>query len=551
MAIAHPQQPEPYLALSYCWGGDQAHKTTKARIHSQEWNLDWTNLPATIQDAIVVTIRLGYRFLWVDSLCIVQDDEVEKAHQIALMPRLFKNATITIIAGRSPSAARGFLYRRPAPTSHTRLAVKLPFRCRDKTILKSNPKMGSLYAVVWPKNDLPIDGPGSPTMDRISWDGHTEPVDGRAWCLQERYLSSRILDFGTMNTVWSCYTNSTHNNDSNKASLELTDGWNRYGSASEISERSIQRLELESARYLEIMPLWGCDWVEYTFYGLVAIYTTRALTMPQDRLIAISGIANAMLAIYGGVNEYYAGLWRRSLQKSLLWRVNPGCQTKPPPRYQAPSWSWAAVNGGVNFQALYRNIELEDLQLNISVELEEPSVPCGAVREGRLQGRGRIRRGLCIPHLAEIHSKACVPRAMGCYHNLYRSRQENLGSGEHRCRTIEEFQLLWMCPDTAQVDNRKTETCDGACDLSAEPVSLLLLGKLLKSNLQENLGPMGLVLREVGQDAVQGRGGRFSRVGMFQTFRNDGSKHMNGYGEFEQDVWALFDNCEPEEFIIF
>lgn len=69
---------EPYLALSYCWGGAQKYTTTKQRITSGDSHLDWSQIPRTIQDALIVTASLGYKYVWVDSLCIVQDDDIYK-----------------------------------------------------------------------------------------------------------------------------------------------------------------------------------------------------------------------------------------------------------------------------------------------------------------------------------------------------------------------------------------------------------------------------------------------------------------------------------------
>lgn len=102
----------PYVALSYCWGGDQPHKTTRESLAKHDGTLDLYRLPATIQDACKVTHGLGFSYLWVDSLCIVQDDENEKQKEIANMELIYSNATVTISASRASSCTNGFLQPR-------------------------------------------------------------------------------------------------------------------------------------------------------------------------------------------------------------------------------------------------------------------------------------------------------------------------------------------------------------------------------------------------------------------------------------------------------
>lgn len=100
-----------FVALSYCWGGDQLHKTTKTRLRETKGKIDYSQLPATIQDAIQVTLGLGFHYLWVDSLCIVQDDPDELIHEIAKMASIYSQAVVTISAISAAAAGDGFLDR--------------------------------------------------------------------------------------------------------------------------------------------------------------------------------------------------------------------------------------------------------------------------------------------------------------------------------------------------------------------------------------------------------------------------------------------------------
>lgn len=91
-------EPGDYIALSHCWGGRQPLRTTKENICSMKTCIPWAKLPNTFQDAISVTRRLGIRYLWIDSLCIVQDDAQDWEREAAKMALIFEAAYITIAA---------------------------------------------------------------------------------------------------------------------------------------------------------------------------------------------------------------------------------------------------------------------------------------------------------------------------------------------------------------------------------------------------------------------------------------------------------------------
>lgn len=114
-----------YLALSYCWGGDQQHKTTIGNIAAAQIRLDVSLMPKTIQDAITVTQTLGYNHLWVDSVCIMQDSEHDKITEIEKMPGIYSNSVCTISATSAENAWEGFLQDRMQDTDRVmRLGVR-------------------------------------------------------------------------------------------------------------------------------------------------------------------------------------------------------------------------------------------------------------------------------------------------------------------------------------------------------------------------------------------------------------------------------------------
>lgn len=184
--ISDSDQKAPYIALSYCWGGPQNITTTLATLGTYTSSLP-TQLPRSLQDAIRITRSLGFRYLWIDALCIVQDDDSDKSAEIRNMGRVYKNATLTIAAASARSVENGFLEDRP------QLPIcQLPFYITEK-------RLGS----IWIRNP--------------AWSNTREPLDSRAWSLPESLLSPRILYYATKDLLWECQgnrcvpVNETHN----------------------------------------------------------------------------------------------------------------------------------------------------------------------------------------------------------------------------------------------------------------------------------------------------------------------------------------------------
>ena len=174
------EHDDAYVALSYCWGPLQytSMRTTTSTIDSWTTATPWGRLPRTIQDAALVIYQLGIRFIWVDALCIVQDDQKDKRREIFQMPRIYGQATLTIDAARAKDAQPGFLENRVA-TEGPKAVFQIPFRCDD----------GEVGSVILLHAEKQFD---------------SEPLDMRARAMQERLLSPRVLEFGTRQTRWIC-----------------------------------------------------------------------------------------------------------------------------------------------------------------------------------------------------------------------------------------------------------------------------------------------------------------------------------------------------------
>ena len=301
---------ELYVALSYCWGGEQDCKTTKATLPDRYVGIPWASLPKTIQDAVTVTRELGIRFLWVDSLCIVQDDEDDKETQIPEMAQVYGSSTVTIAASRSSCVHNGFLSDRD-PVSLLQEIFKLPYHCPD----------GSLGSVLLSNDEADTD---------------VDPLHTRGWALQERILSPRFLDYGSRQLRWMC--SGTFDPQAGTISDDSrTDGWLPEARFSSRSVYSFSTKTLMSGDKKTLISEWA---------QIIEEYTSRDLTDPKDRLRGICGIATEFGKALRD-EKYLSGIWSFKLPASLLWRVS---QTST--RNFDPSWSWGSLNMPVTFDEL-------------------------------------------------------------------------------------------------------------------------------------------------------------------------------------------------------
>jgi hypothetical protein len=281
-SAAHSAQ---YIALSYCWGDMDEHgqyTTTKSNLNDNKQTIRFSTLPKTIQDAVTVTRRLGIRYLWVDALCIVQDDFNDKHAEMETMGDIYANAYLTIFAASAAGCGEGFLQSRPNPH------FEVPFRHDHKRVQKV------LFSELWGRGFVPLE----------------EPLNQRAWSLQENLLSARVLFYGSSQPHWRCKCISfksggevTQNEDT-KWAHHLVLPWKAGTKGLTISSGPTQTTIYPSG----LLGNW---------HHVVEEYSHRLLKFEDDRLHALSGIA----AKYRDQSKanYLAGLWESTLEFDLLW----------------------------------------------------------------------------------------------------------------------------------------------------------------------------------------------------------------------------------------
>lgn len=171
-----------YAALSHCWGGLQLLQTKASTLVQYQDNIPMDELPKSFKDAITIARKLQIPFLWIDSLCIVQDSEQDWHHESALMSSIYRNSVLTISATGAVDGSHGCFI----PEAHSE-TVQLPQTFSDT--------QGKAYVT---GSRLGLYGP--PWSDKVAGG----PLSHRAWALQERCLSRRILHCCRGQWVWEC-----------------------------------------------------------------------------------------------------------------------------------------------------------------------------------------------------------------------------------------------------------------------------------------------------------------------------------------------------------
>jgi hypothetical protein len=174
---SNPRQSSRYIALSHRWGDPKVHRafsTHRSNINEFEKNIDFDKLPRTFRDAVIVTRSLGVRYLWIDSLCIIQEDEEDWKAEAKRMEDVFSSAYCTIAATSASGMDAGFLKPRP------------PRRCVTAQRGSESP----FYVCE--------------AIDNFRSDVELGQLNKRGWVFQERALSRRTIYFAENQVYWEC-----------------------------------------------------------------------------------------------------------------------------------------------------------------------------------------------------------------------------------------------------------------------------------------------------------------------------------------------------------
>ena len=323
-----------YACLSYCWGQGNQNSiiTTKSNLKAHKLRIELRTLPRTIRDAVHVTRELQISYLWIDDLCIVQDDGFDWLKEATLMGSIYQNAVLTIAAVSSSHAQSGIFRFRNTEQEEDSKRANISVLCRQY---------------------LTHPNPTSAIHQR------QEPLFDRAWSLLEECLSPRILYWSKSCISWYCMTCSSVETGTARDIPSKTEHMpTTYGLFDDHEPRIGHR-----SRLFEI-PGWfarlravcingndlalrslseDANILRDLWHTLVNEYTRRRLTVPTDYLPGIMGLAARFQELTN--DDYVAGLWRSCLVEDLEWCVVSTGETRPEGSsfYSAPSWSWASA----------------------------------------------------------------------------------------------------------------------------------------------------------------------------------------------------------------
>ncbi|KAJ3468292.1 hypothetical protein MRS44_002357 [Fusarium solani] len=290
-----------YVALSHCWGKGMMFRALKENIETLAKAVDFRRLPRTFQDAIKAARGLSVRYLWIDSLCIIQDDQEDWKREATRMQQVFSNANYVIAASSAGSSAEGFLETR---------REERPF-----VTLRSS--SGAITYIC-------------KFIDNFGKEMEEAPLNKRGWVLQERALARRSIHF-----------------TSNQVYLECGDG---------VHCESLMKLANNQTVFLSdsdfpnsIMDYYKGGRIVLS-QNLIKMYSSLKFTNPSDRSIAISGLEKRLMSAFKTRGGY--GIFQAFFERSLLWQ-RPESGTLARITYPAdrnvPSWSWMTYEGSITY----------------------------------------------------------------------------------------------------------------------------------------------------------------------------------------------------------
>jgi hypothetical protein len=178
------------------------------------------------------------------------------------------------------------------------------------------------------------------------------PLNRRAWVLQERLLAPRVLHFCESQLFWECHEREACEKFPDRLPLPVISKGNLLGKSLDLSRFEARVQSLNRIGNISQPTAWPYQ----IWQHVVMLYMNCGITKPEDKLVAISGIAKHISHMVN--DDYIAGHWRSKIPVSLLWSVENciqgnGADSVRPSIYRAPSWSWASVEGRVLFHAQY------------------------------------------------------------------------------------------------------------------------------------------------------------------------------------------------------
>lgn len=350
----------PYITLSHRWGSAAFLKLTADRLSKLKEDIPPSELPKCFIDAFSVARKLSVRYIWIDSLCIIQDSHVDWYYEASNMGRVYSHALCNLSATGASDTSEGLFLDQREPLL-------------EPLQIQMSGEGGSSYLFV-DSNYRNIHVSGT-------------PLNRRGWVVQERLLARRVLHFGRHQLLFECFEKNACEQYPSGIPTILSSNF----------KNTLLQDESSSDYYSRTISAW---------HRVVEAYTSASFTFPSDKVIALSGLVS-MFQTLRPHDSYLAGLWRSRLTTELAWNVMDcsqadGSASVVSATYRAPSWSWLKLDGRINTQ--YPDPDAPSLVSVIEAHVS-PAVE-GRDSTGEI-GQGRIRLAGCLKRVRLVRNTGC------------------------------------------------------------------------------------------------------------------------------------------------
>ncbi|KAF2248961.1 HET-domain-containing protein [Trematosphaeria pertusa] len=556
-----------YIALSHCWGGVLTARLTQDNYSGYLQDIPQKDLPQVFLDTFHVASHFGINYVWIDSLCIVQDSVDDWKSESAKMGTIYRHCFCNIAATGFRNGENG-LFVRQQPD------LLQPFGIELDEAIPINEHHASSSG-----HDGTIRAGQYLLVDFVTWEAGVDwaPLNSRGWVVQERLLSARTLHFGEQQLFWECHElqacevwpngfpkevdfetnkvdeshhelvddrqfpegvflkmgdqNGEHQcdggisiDDDSDMDTTLSDGHldlKPYHASPEVErvfiagemERITERKDRKT-RELTFRGdecIWGMPYRHGFWTFVVFSFSGCNLTFPGDKLIAISGLARLIGPAMHG--KYHAGMWEDNLVHQLAWQVSTKYLTTRPLIRPGPSWSWASVDGHVGMPYWDANPTMHHtiiLAHVLHVSSDPVDGDCyGFVHGGRL----RILASLGVFQISRPYTtNEEMEEGEDAISIFWDSNEEARRYGETKDRRL-EMSHRHKTPNTVvqKLDAYGSSGQHGARDLFF--MAIHMMGFSLELSHDIDLG--GLLLLPTGE-----KRGEFRRIGSFDAYED-------------------------------
>ncbi|KAL7790342.1 heterokaryon incompatibility protein domain-containing protein [Trichoderma ceciliae] len=346
-------------------------------------------LSKTFKEAILVADYFGLDYLWIDSLCILQDadDRQDWEQESVKMSDIYGRSSLNIAASGAADASAGCFFDRDDEDFDRIKKVRVPIGEDEGSTLFWDCGSGRTYT------------------DAMS----TSPLSARGWCFQERFLAPRTIHFTKSQIFWECEGLRACETFPKRLPKEywvasLKPPTQKLFSPNQRDQvcRDLEILQHDRHFYLQgqLMNFLGRGPVGSLadmWAQVVGLYSKTQLSIVSDKLVAISGIAKWFQI--KNKDEYVGGMWRKYLEAQLLWHSSADSSDEAayhlakPTEYLAPSWSWASTNRTVEYVSAFDIQDFNDDEqrwsqnvtvLEVSTTPTVPDSPLGGLKAGSL-----------------------------------------------------------------------------------------------------------------------------------------------------------------------